>query len=497
MAMSKAVAIAAVTLSAWSASGLRKKSSKSEVMGSYFTDEAGKRRSGGSDTSFGVAMADVDGDGDLDVFVSNSEETNRLYINTDGKGTFEDMTDGSGLAVSKAATRGVAFADVNDDGKLDLFMTAYGSANLLFLGDGTGRFEDVSFSAGLADMGAGQGACFADVDGDGDLDLFVANFGDSDKLYLNDGSGVFRDVTVSAGVQSDGVNGFGCVFADFDEDGDVDLYVNNDGALNKLYINDGNGVFTDKTVESGAGATDGGGRAVQAADFNGDGHVDLYAVVAQGSNTYLLGNGDGTFTDATAGSGLDSQSGIAQGMNVADVDGDGDLDILVTVMNNGHALYRNDGAGNFKDVTFRNGAGFNKFGQGLAFGDLNGDGKLDGYLASWGRYFPICPLCSSANSQLMNKQRVQSWLKVRPVSGKGAPMIGAEVTVYEAGSTTKRAAVSARIDGGSGFCSQNAPEAYFGLGSSSASRFDVWTRCRGAWQTAKDVAPNQVLTVQC
>jgi len=267
-----------------------------------------------------------------------------------------------------------------------------------------------------------------------------------------------------------------------------------------LYINDGQGVFTDRTAESGAGATDGGGRAVQAADFNGDGHMDLYAVVAQGKNTYLLGRGDGTFTDATVGSGLDSQSGVAQGMNVADIDGDGDLDILVTVMNVGHALYENDGAGNFKDITSRGGAGFNKFGQGLAFGDLNGDGKLDAYLASWGRYFPLCPFCSASNALLMNQQEVQAWLKVRPVSKRGAPVLGARVVVYEAG-TRKLAAAMSQVDGGSGFCSQNAQEAYFGLSTAvagGANRFDVSVFCNGAVSVSKfDVAPNQVLEVRC
>lgn len=499
MVLSKALGIAAVGLSVWSVPGLRKQAAKHEVAGSHFKDESGSRRTAGNGASFGVAMADVDGDGDVDIFVTNSESANELYLNK-GNGEFADATQGSGLEFAEVPSRATVFADVNNDGRLDVFISAMQSSNRLLLGDGTGRFEDVTASSGLSDKGPGQGSCFADIDGDGDLDLFVANFGESDRMYLNDGYGSFADVTDRVGVRSDGVNGFGCVFGDFDEDGDMDLYVNNDGAFNNLYINNGQGVFTDLAEQSGAQATTGGGRGVQMADFNGDGHWDLYAVVASGKNTYLLGNGDGTFVDATEGSGLDSQKGVAQGLNVADFDGDGDIDIIVSVLNRAHAVYENDGAGNFNEISSRAGAGSNRFGQGVAFGDLNGDGALDALVASWGGFFPLCPFCRKANNLLMNQVDTPAWLKVRPVGRKGATLIGAEVSVMESASG-QAAAARAQIDGGSAFCSQNAYEAYFGLSAAvarGASTFDVVVHCSGGLSVFKsDLAPNQVVEVRC
>merc|ERR1719331_3081384 len=126
----------------------------------------------------------------------------------------------SGIAPGKTS-RGAVFADVNGDGKLDLYVTDSTNPNTLYLGDGQGHFKDASVEAGVDDRGFGQGACFADVDGDEDLDLFVANFGQGNALYINKGNGI------------------------------LDLYVTNAGSYNKLYSNNGKGVFTDITDKAG------------------------------------------------------------------------------------------------------------------------------------------------------------------------------------------------------------------------------------------------------
>lgn len=455
--------------------------------GVLFRDWASERGVAGTGVSFAVALADVDGDGDLDMFVTNSEESNRLYLNSNGQGRYIDATAASGLADEAATSRGAVFGDVNGDGLLDLFVTARSHTNRLFRGDGTGKFADVTLEAGVNNTDFGQGACFADVDSDGDLDLFVSNFEMSNLLYRNDGQGVFEDVTVASGLRTE-TGGFACVFGDVDEDGDLDLYVSNGGALNKLYLNDGAGVFTDVTAEAGAGVSAGQGRGVQFADFNADGHLDVVAVAAGEAAAVLLGDGTGNFSDFSDAAGVGGVIGAAQGVNTLDWDGDGDIDILVSYVNAPNVLWDNDGLAVFRDVTADAGVGTNRFGQGIAVGDVDGDGALDVSLVSWGDYPSFCEGCTPNNMLLLNRWPVRKWLKVRPVRGGSghATFLGAEVRVFEAGTQTP-ASVRQRVDGGSGFAGQNAYEAYFGLHSSDASTFDVELRCGGQnWITKAD-----------
>jgi len=448
--------------------------------------------------NFAVAYADIDADGDVDMFVTNSGSANQLYIN-DGTGHFEERTAASGIdPASGRASRGAVFADVNGDGNLDLYVTDSSNPNALYLGDGQGHFKEDTV-AGVEDKGFGQGACVADVNGDGHLDLFVANFGQSNSLYINKGNGLFDNATLGSGLESDGVQSFGCAFGDIDEDGDLDLYVTNAGSYNKLYANSGNGVFTDITDEAGVAADEGQGRGVSFADLNGDGHLDLYMVAPVAKNYLFLGDGTGKFADKSDASGT-GDHGTAQGMNVADVDGDGDLDIFVSNIMESCSLYINkgngeDGTPHFEDYAASAGVNYHRFGQGVAFGDLNGDGALDMYLAVWG----IFPYYKSA--LLMNEGAAYHYLKVRPVTDSGrATLLGTEVRLFEAG-TRKPVGVRMQVDGGSGFASQNAYDVYFGLNEAVASgvqQFDVEVRCGGAWSSAATgVAANQVVNVKC
>jgi len=464
-----------------------------------FTEEGTTRGVADDGKSFAVAYADIDADGDLDIFVTNSGSSNRLYINVDGKGNFEEATIQAGL-VDKGASRGAAFADVNGDGLLDLYVLDTTAPNRLYLNHGNGHFlSGIGFGAG--DKGRGQGACFADVDGDGDLDLFVANFAESNNLYLNDGKGFFENATAKAGLTSTGYAGFGCAFGDIDEDGDLDLYVTNSGQHNKLYVNDGKGAFTDKTTEAGVSGGTGQKRAVSFGDLNGDGHLDLYLVGPMVPNQLFLGDGTGHFTDGSAEAGV-GDSGIAQGMNLADVDGDGDLDIFVSNIGQPCILYENDGHGHFKNIASKAGVNFRLFGQGVGFGDINGDGALDMFVANWANLMPGMPLPKN-NMLFINHANIEKWLKVKPLDQKGRPtLLGTEVRLYEAG-TRNPAAVRMQVDGGSAFASQNAYDAYFGLSNSGANEFDIEMRCGGAWVTRDTnpelggIAPNQVVKVKC
>jgi hypothetical protein len=474
------------------------------AMATYAFSEQGSHLGVGSDgKSFAVAFADVNNDGKIDMFVTNDGSANRLYINPGNEGKFTDATSSAGLA-DDGPSRGAVFADVNGDGHLDLFVTASSAADHLYLGDGSGGFKDFTSEAGVGDKSFGQGACFADVDGDGDLDLFVANFGQTNNLYINDGKGVFANATKAAGLLDAGVDSFGCTFGDVDEDGDLDLYISNAESYNNLYLNNGKGVFTDVTEKAGVKGDKGQGRGVSFADLNGDGHLDLYMVAPQTKNMIFFGDGTGKFADGCESAGV-CDTGAAQGMSIADVDGDGDLDIFVSNILEPCMLYENDGSGHFKNIASKAGVDYHLFGQGVAFGDLNEDGLLDMYVDTYGT--PPAAWPSQSNKLLMNVgKKPTAWLKVRPVTETGAAtLLGTEVRLFQAG-TRKPAAVRMQIDGGSNFCSQNAYDAYFGLSTAvaeGAKLFDIEVRCGGSWIGKESnsklggVAPNQTVSVHC
>lgn len=509
-----------------------------------FVDQAPYLGVDNKNKSFAVAFADVNADGCVDMFVTNDGARNALYLGSPD-GQFTDVTIGSGLEHDTGASRGAVFADVDRDGVLDLYVVNADGHNKLYLGR-TGQsqmFSDCTYNAfphSHGDPDFGQAACFADVDNDGDLDLFVTNYkgnscapgsiecAASNNLYINHGvndltgSPWFENKTFEAGLNSTGAWGFGCVFADFDDDGDSDLFVSNGGGKNAFYVNDGKGFFTDGTDKAGVGGPiNADSRGVSAADLNGDGFTDILVVgPSHGDfvtkNMLFLGQGSGEFEDHSVASGLAGMMEMgAQGVNVADIDGDGDLDILISNIKGPHILYLNNGA---QKPVFQGpvnateyGLGGNMFGQGVAFADTNRDGTLDAYVESFGES-DFCPGCEAANEMLLNKRPSIHWLKVRPLTQRNhSTLIGAEVRVFEAG-TKNPVSVRMQIDGGSGFASQNEYDVYFGLGTAVAkgvTTFDVEIRCpkvedmpmvwidKNCNPALGGVAKNQVLAVQC
>ena len=269
----------------------------------------------------------------------------------------------------------------------------------------------------------GSGAAFLDYDNDGDLDLYIVNGArlpgfetaapPTNILYRNDGNGTFTDVTAAAGVGDTGY-GMGCVAADYDNDGNPDLYVTNFG-VNLLYQNNGDGTFTDVTTYAGVGGGDEWSSSCAFVDYDHDGNLDLYVVnyldydlakdrdwynprgqqiysnpqVYPGiSDTLYKNNGDGTFTDFTKQAGVYNDSGKGLGVTCGDYDNDGRIDIYVANDTTPNFLYRNVGDGRFVDIGPFAGAAYNEHGvaeggMGVDFGDYNNDGSLDIFVTNF------------------------------------------------------------------------------------------------------------------
>ncbi len=254
------------------------------------------------DHGCGVAVGDFDTDGFDDIYFVNQLGKNALYRNK-GDGTFEDVTEKAGVGLGDRVCVGAAFADFDNDGKLDLYVTTTRGGNVLFRNMGDGTFKDITKEAGLTLIAHSQTATFFDFDNDGYLDLFVTNTAkwtldydpaakyfagmpdfwqmaraphEFNKLYRNNGDGTFTDVTEKAGLQGKGWGGDVAVF-DFNDDGYLDLLVTNMFGASQLYRNNRDGTFTDVTKET-LGRTSWGAIGSKAFDFNNDGRLDLFIV---------------------------------------------------------------------------------------------------------------------------------------------------------------------------------------------------------------------------
>ncbi len=329
-------------------------------------------------SGYGVAWGDYDNDGDQDLYVSNYNFGSFLYRN-DGGGVFASPFTSTTPPNDNFDGTGVAWGDYDNDGDLDLYLAQGNSqANRLFQNNGDGTFADVT-SGPLGDAGTTYGIAWADYDKDGDIDLYIANFGSANKLFRNDGSGVFSDATGGTPL-GDAGDGCGVAWGDYDNDGDLDLYlVNGSYQANKLFRNNGGGSFTDVTSPPLNDALFGIGAAW--GDYDNDGDLDLYLVNGnQGANKLFRNNGGGSFTDVTSGPLGDPSSGYDCAWG--DYDNDGDLDLYLT--NGGspsnNKLFRNDGGGVFVDATSPI-LGVTSTGVGVAFGDYDSDGDIDLYVA--------------------------------------------------------------------------------------------------------------------
>lgn len=395
----------------------------------------------------GCALFDYDLDGDLDALLlqgrpldggdasRRTEGGPRLFRNDLPSATadasslhFTDVTDRAGLARGDYGM-GIAVGDYDNDGDPDLYITNYGP-NRLYRNDGKGTFLDVTGSAGagLDDPRWSTSASFADYDGDGDLDLFVANYVDftvagakacydptgvrdycgplqfrpvPDRLFRNNGNGTFTDATESSGVMRADGPGLGVAAADFNGDGRIDFYVANDGMANQLWINRGNGTFTDEALLAGIALNADGGpegsMGLAIGDPDNDGDEDIFVTnITRETHAFYRNVGAGRFEDARIATGLGPATARFTGFGTDwfDYDNDGWLDLFiangaVTIIEalrgerfpfrQRNQLMRNLANGRFADITQHAGRAFEPLGvgRGAAFGDIDNDGDVD------------------------------------------------------------------------------------------------------------------------
>jgi hypothetical protein len=464
----------------------------------------------------GAALADVDGDGDLDAYLVQSgwnlaegstsdSPVDQLFVNR-GDGYFEAAQPGAADS-GRGYGMGVTAGDYDNDGDVDLYVTNVGP-NTLLNNDGSGRFENVAVSAGVDDPGWSTAAALLDFDADGDLDLFVVNYINwslavekdcfargrptycapntyssptMDRLYRNDGDGTFTDVTLAAGLNRRFGNGLGVVGADFDGDGRIDLFVANDGMADQLWLNKGNLTFIEEAALWGSAVNNQGvataGMGVAAADVDDDGDTDLLVVNFENEADSFYLNEGGYFRDVTA------QIGIAAatrkrtrfGVALVDFDNDGRLDLFES---NGkvdgdpaatpdpfaepNMLFRGrrgaDGGVYFDEV--KPAAGLAKpavfTSRALAVGDVDDDGGLDLLIVN-----------RDGPAHLVMNRIVErgASLRLRIVTTAGSDALGATVSAH-VGTTTQRRIVTAA----GSYLAGHDPRVHFGLGDEEIAR---------------------------
>lgn len=411
-----------------------------------------------------VNWVDVDGDKDYDLFITNGPEAgenNLLYINN-GTGAFA-VVSGDPIVSDNKPSDGATWGDYDNDGDEDCFVANwYGINNLLYKNFGNGSFEQITTGAIVNDGGFSETASWGDYDGDGWLDLYVTNSSGNYRnfLYRNNGDGTFQKITSGSPV-TDGFASRSVNWTDFNNDGEMDLFVTNEGVQNEnLYRNNGDGSFTKL---SGGPLLTAGSKTMSSSwgDYDNDGDLDVFLANDQANDGLYRNDGNETFVKITDDP-VSTSGGNSFSSQWADVDNDGDLDLFVTNSFWGgpwkNFLFFNNGNGTFtKDITELP-AIDEGWSYGCAFGDMDGDGDLDLAVATCLNAVQTDYLYENHSSDNGNR-----WIQTKlrgTTSNRSA--IGAKVwaTALINGETvTQLQEISAQ----SGHCGQNQAAAHFGL----------------------------------